>query len=126
MRILFAAAVLAVIAVPAPAAARDRSGSGFAGSVLERGSVRVHRGDFGRGDGGRGDFRRDDRDHDRGDERNGGDVFFAYREYQGDTLWRPESFNDWWHERPNRAYPAWMARNRNCEREYWSGGGWRC
>ena len=134
MRLLIALVVAAVAvpaAIPAPADARDRAG--FTGSVHESGSVRIHRGgdfgrgdggrgDGGRGDGGRGDFRRDD----RGDDRNRGDVFLPYRDYQGDSLWRPESFNDWWHERPTRAYPAWMARNQQCERQYWSGGGWRC
>ena len=119
MRLLLAAAALAAIAVPAAAAAPDRSGSGF--TSFANGAVQIHRGgDFRRDD--RGDFRRDDRRHDR----HRGDVFFPYREYQGDSLWRPESFNDWWHERPNRAYPAWIMRNQNCEREYWSGGGWRC
>jgi len=55
------------------------------------------------------------------------DGFLYYdREYEGDTLWRAESYNDWWHERPWRAYPAWMTRNQNCERMYWSGGGWTC
>ena len=124
MRLLFALVVAAIAvpaAIPAAADARDRAGLS-SGSVRESGAVRIHRG----GDLGRGDSRRDDRDHDRGDDRNRGDVFFAYREYQGDSLWRPESFNDWWHERPNRAYPAWMARNQQCERQYWSGGGWRC
>ncbi|MCY7397398.1 MAG: hypothetical protein LH466_00980 [Sphingomonas bacterium] len=124
MRLLFAAAMLAAIAVPLPAAAgQDRAG--FVSGHQESGSVNIHRGgDFRRDDRGR-DFRRDDRD-DRHRDRGGGDVFFPYREYQGDSLWRADSFNDWWHERPNRAYPAWMARNQNCERQYWSGGGWRC
>src|SRR4030095_15325620 len=46
------------------------------------------------------------------------DAFFAYdyyREYQGDTVWRENSFNDWWHDRPDRAYPAWMRNNQNCD-----------
>ena len=52
----------------------------------------------------------------------GTDTVMIYdREYQGDTAWRAESFNDWWHERPNRAYPAWVQRNRDCQRKWWSG-----
>jgi hypothetical protein len=52
----------------------------------------------------------------------GTDTVFVYdREYQGDTAWRAESFNDWWHERPNRSYPAWVQRNRDCQRKWWSG-----
>ena len=69
-----------------------------------------------------GDFR-----HDRRRHRGFGDnVLIVDREYQGDTAWRADSYNDWWHERPQRSYPAWMSRNQNCERMYWSGGGWRC
>ena len=65
--------------------------------------------------------------HDRRRHRGSGDtVFIIDREYQGDTAWRADSYNDWWHERPQRSYPAWMSRNQNCERMYWSGGGWRC
>jgi hypothetical protein len=35
--------------------------------------------------------------------------------------WESDSFNDWWHDRPDRAYPAWMRRNQNCERAWISG-----
>lgn len=70
-----------------------------------------------------GDWRRDrDRRRHRGDRV----IFYGNREYQGDSAWRPNGFNDWWHERPHRSYPAWMARNTNCERLWWSGGDWRC
>ena len=39
-----------------------------------------------------------------------------------------DSFNGWWHDRPDRAYPAWMRSNQNMPncRLYWAGGGWRC
>ena len=40
--------------------------------------------------------------------------------------WEPDSYNDWWHDRPDRAYPRWMTHNQDCERLWWSGGGWRC
>lgn len=35
---------------------------------------------------------------------------------------------DWWHERPERAFPRWVWRNQNCsvDRMWWSGAGWRC
>lgn len=118
MRFTLVAAALAVaVAVPAAAEAQRPGGAAFtAGSNAGRGNVTIHRG----GD----SFTRDDHRRDRRDV--GGDIYFPYREYQGDTLWRPESFNDWWHERPNRSYPAWVARNNRCERLWWSGGGWRC
>ena len=54
------------------------------------------------------------------------DAFFPYRDYQGDSLWRSDSFNDWWHDRPHRSLPRWVRHNQNCERRYWAGGGWRC
>ena len=40
--------------------------------------------------------------------------------------WQPDSFNDWWHERPDRAFPRWMQNNQDCQRIWWGGGGWRC
>ena len=109
--LLATAASIAAIAIPvAPAQAQDRSA--FASSSGGASS-------FDR------DFRRD-RD-DRRDRRRGDRfTYFGDREYQGDTAWRSDSFNDWWHERPHRSYPAWMSRNQNCERIWWSGGGWRC
>ena len=59
--------------------------------------------------------------HDRRGLRGTDTVFVYDRGYQGDTAWRAESFNDWWHERPNRSYPAWVMRNRDCQRRYWQG-----
>jgi hypothetical protein len=48
--------------------------------------------------------------------------------YDIDRSWNSDSFNDWWHDRPDRAYPRWVWHNRNCteERMWWSGAGWRC
>lgn len=45
--------------------------------------------------------------------------------------WGPDSFNDWWNDRPDRAYPRWVReqrRQRTCEpdRMWWSGSGWHC
>ena len=67
-----------------------------------------------------------DRHHGRF-SRDFGGAYIAYdRDWQGDTAWRSDSFNDWWHDRPDRAFPRWMQNNQNCERKYWAGGGWRC
>ena len=40
----------------------------------------------------------------------------------------PDSYNDWWHDRPDRSFPRWTRNNQNCEPErmWWSGAGWRC
>jgi hypothetical protein len=57
----------------------------------------------------------------------GFDGVIAYdRDYQGDTAWRSNGFNDWWHNRPDRSYPRWVQDNQSCERKWWSGSGWRC
>jgi hypothetical protein len=37
-----------------------------------------------------------------------------------------DSYNDWWHDRPDRAYPAWMRNNKNCERQWYAGSTLRC
>jgi hypothetical protein len=37
-----------------------------------------------------------------------------------------DSYNDWWHDRPDRAYPRWIRNNQNCQRMWWGGEGWRC
>ena len=122
------AASLAAVAIPAvPAAAQDWAASQFTASpasitVLKGEPARFH-----------GDFRRDRRDrdrrhHDRRRDRGFDDglVFFGDREWQGDTAWRANSYNDWWHERPARSFPRWVRNNEGCERVWWSGGGWRC
>ena len=121
--LLILAAAVTVPAVPAsafPPAGRDAPAPSARSSDESRRSfVRVHRGhrDLGRDAG---------RDHARRDRDRGGDVLFPYRDYQGDSLWRSDSFNDWWHDRPDRAFPRWVANNRDCQRLYWAGGGWRC
>ena len=40
--------------------------------------------------------------------------------------WEADSYNDWWHDRPDRAYPAWMRRNQDCSRQWFSGDTLRC
>lgn len=123
------AAPLAAISLPAaPAVALDPAGSQFTAGAAA--GVAVHRGGPGRSD---RDFRRGDRrghDRDRRDRRHHRDldgfVFLDDREWQGDTAWRPGSYNDWWHERPNRSFPRWVRNNQGCERQWWSGAGWRC
>lgn len=40
--------------------------------------------------------------------------------------WEPTSYNDWWHEDRARAYPAWMSRNQDCARQWYSGDTLRC
>jgi hypothetical protein len=40
--------------------------------------------------------------------------------------WEADSYNDWWHDRPDRAYPAWLRRNQDCQRQWFSGDTLRC
>ena len=89
-----------------------------------------HRRRFGRHDRDRHDrrdrdHRRDRRDFDRGDFF--GPWNYSY-DFDGNRSFDPDKWNDWWHERPWRAYPRWVQNNRDCEPErMWQGGGvWRC
>ena len=117
------AASAAAILPAAPAAALDPAHSQFTAGAAA--GVTVHRGSAGRFDGfrhGRRDRHRGDRRRDRGFD---GPVYID-REYQGDSAWRSDGFNDWWHERPHRSLPRWVQNNDDCQRVWWSGGGWRC
>lgn len=40
--------------------------------------------------------------------------------------WNSDSYNDWWHDRPDRAYPAWMHHNQDCQRMWFAGDTLRC
>jgi len=61
--------------------------------------------------------------HQHGDGAGG---WYDYGAIDYNRSWEADSYNDWWHDRPDRAFPRWMAHNENCERIWWSGGGWRC
>ena len=37
-----------------------------------------------------------------------------------------DGFNGWWHDRPDRAYPAWMRNNQDCSRQWFAGNALRC
>ena len=117
-RFLLAAAALTAAGATlpaAPAAAVDRPGMAQAATAA---SVTVHRGPRIAP----GIVGRDRRDRRRGFDGVG---YLAVPEYQGDSAFRPDGFNDWWHSRPDRNEPRWL-RSNNCERQYWTGGGWRC
>lgn len=109
--LFLAAATVAAVAIPATPAAADPPQRSFTGIP----PASAHSG-FGHG------VRFDRRRH-RGLD---GAILYYDREYQGDTAWRSDSFNDWWHDRPNRAYPAWVQRNQGCERQWWQGSVLTC
>ena len=130
------AAPLAVIAFPSSGGAQGWAGAAFtAGPAFASQStgVAVHHGQSSfSGSFASGDFR-----HHRGDGRRdhrgnrGGDAFFGgwgYYDPDFNRSWDSDSYNDWWHDRPDRAYPRWVQHNQDCAPErMWQGGGvWRC
>jgi len=111
MRALLISVAVTIAGIAVPASPATAEGFEFVGMP----STSAHSG-FG------GGFRHDRR-RNRGFD---GAILYYDREYQGDTAWRAESFNDWWHERPDRSYPAWVLRNQDCQRKWWSGDSLTC
>ena len=110
----FAAIAACLVTTPASAEGPDASGGGGGDRVF------VSSNGFGFGDNGHSRRRRDDQ---IGIWVNSGE----WAQYNNRTF-ESDSFNGWWHDRPDRAYPAWVRNNQmmqNC-RLYWAGGGWRC
>jgi hypothetical protein len=42
-------------------------------------------------------------------------------DYDANRSFDPDRWNDWWHERPERAFPRWMSHNQDCARQWYSG-----
>jgi hypothetical protein len=125
--LLAAAASLTAIILPvAPAQALDPAGMGFtsssaSGVTVHRGPGINHRsGGFTVGDDRHGDRNR--RTRSEVDMVTYGGEWALYN----NRSWESDSYNDWWHDQPWRSYPKWVSTNQNCERMWWSGGGWRC
>ena len=118
--LIIAAATLAAIAIPASLANAQSFAAG-SGPGVSSGPF----GDFASGprDGHSQHVRR----HRRGNVVVIGDGGWndAWALYNN-RGWDSGSYNDWWHDRPDRAYPRWMQSNQNCERMWWGGGAWRC
>ena len=78
----------------------------------------------------RGDGPRDHRRHGHDDDgfAYGYAGYYYPSDFDGNRSWDPDRWNDWWHERPERAFPRWVWRNQNFteDRMWWSGAGWRC
>ena len=54
------------------------------------------------------------------DYDSGAWAYYNNREFASD------SYNGWWHDRPDRAYPRWMQTNQNCDRMWYSADTLRC
>jgi hypothetical protein len=52
--------------------------------------------------------------------------YYDEGDFDGNRSFDPDLWNDWWHNRPDRAFPRWVRHNQDCQRLWWSGGGWRC
>lgn len=117
--LLTAAASAAALIITSPASAQSLATAGFSSSYASTrvhggimrappsnfGGVRIHRG-YGREDG------------------FGGPVFYDsgydYGDFDANRSFDPDRWNDWWHERPERAFPRWMSRNQDCARRWYS------
>jgi hypothetical protein len=134
--LLTAAASIAAIAIPSPGSAQSFAAAGFSSSGSTRihvlkgnpppragiGRVHVHRRHIGDGD------HRGDRDGFDDGGFSYGLGYNDYGDYDGNRQFDPDKWNDWWHNRPDRAFPRWVWNNQNCtpDRMWSSGSGWRC
>ena len=83
-----------------------------------------------------GDFRHRHRDGDHDIRlRCGFGDSFAYADSEwalyNNRAFDPDSYNDWWNDRPERAFPRWVQEQHargTCDpdRMWWSGSGWHC
>ena len=138
LMLLGLAASIAAFAIPATSAGAEDMGfaagplldshhdGGFHGGTL--GTPRGNRFECAAGrDGSRNHGRRDRRviECSSGIWVNGGEwALYNNRTFDSD------SYNDWWHDRPDRAFPRWVQEQRGgpCteDRMWWSGSGWHC
>ena len=133
-QLLGVAAAVAAIAIPATPALADGSNAPFAGfgsapafsgNAQSGVRVRIHRGGNWSEN---GDHRRHHR-RDRGDAIVVGDPWGwnsgQWALYNNRTF-DSDSYNDWWHDQPSRAYPRWMSQNLGCDKPWYSGDVLRC
>jgi hypothetical protein len=136
-QLLGVAAAVAAIAFPAAPASAEGSNAPFAafgsapafsGSTQGGIPVRIHRGTGVWHDNGDGGHRRRHR-RDRGDTIVLGDGWGwnsgQWALYNNRTF-ESDSYNDWWHDQPSRAYPRWMSQNLGCDKPWYSGDVLRC
>ena len=139
LRLLTAAALATALAFsPAPAEAQQFTG--MRPSEIRPPEVPIvhpFRHDFACRD---GDFRRMRHDVRRDGRRDGGfgcafGDGFAYADGEwalyNNRAFDPDSYNDWWNDRPDRAFPRWVREQHargTCDpdRMWWSGSGWHC
>jgi len=119
MRVLLGLAALAAIASISPAQAQSFSASTFNASSGMPSVGPTLRERPGRNDG-------QHRRHHRGVPPGAWGYGYAagyndYGDFDGNRSFDPDKWNDWWHDRPERAFPRWMSRNQDCARRWYSG-----
>ena len=114
MRVLLGFAALAATALASPAQAQSFSASNFAVSTFTH-SGTTHPRPGGEHDGGMVRVHREAR------ESYGYLGYSDYSDFDGNRSFDPDKWNDWWHDRPDRAYPRWLSRNQDCARPRYSG-----
>src|SRR6185312_8467935 len=119
-RLLLTAASAAVLIGTSPALAQSLAAAGFSSS---EGGSRIHA-LYGRPAGGNFHGVRVHRGH-GGDGRFDGAGYYSsgYNDpgdYDANLSFDPDKWNDWWHDRPDRAFPRWMTRNQDCARRWYS------
>lgn len=130
-RLLTAAALFAALSFSAAPAVADN----WSGMHRQRSPQFVDGSPAGRDFSRCGEFRRDRRDGRRGRDSRCADGAFIYDDGEwalyNNRSWEPDSYNDWWNDRPDRAYPRWVQEQHQrgtCDpdRMWWSGSGWHC
>jgi len=102
-----------------PLAATPAQAGGAASPAFNGSRAHSSQGDFGNGNHRRRGHRGSDGDVIIGDWGDGDWARYNNRTFE------PDSYNDWWHERPYRAYPRWVT-NGSCDRLWWGGDTLRC
>ena len=125
MRLMLLGCAAAALMITGPALARD-SGNSSGGWHNGGGHDGNHHGRRHSGPFGIYASADDQRHNGRGDGFVGGGYGYGYG--MEDRTFEPDSYNDWWHDRPARAYPRWVQDNANCapERMWWHGDTLRC
>ena len=125
-RALLGLAAIAAFATFSPAQGHGVMAAGFSASAASgssRGHLRSLSGRFVGSFRNGGDFR-DCRGqncrHIRVGDGFGYSGYNDYGDYDANRSFDPDKWNDWWHDRPDRAFPRWMARNQDCARPWYS------
>jgi len=127
-RVLLGLALTASMSVPASAEAISTA-SGFSSlSAFGSSGSGDLRSLSGRPAGHHGRFGGDHRRHIRVGDGAGFPFGFGYYDgdYDANRSFDPDRWNDWWHDRPDRAYPRWMSRNQDCAKPWYSGNVLTC